>query len=151
MHFDIIMPDINKFVTRLKPVLGKDSLRRAAEDLARTTAYRMFEELRAATPEKTGATRDAWELRRTGPKEWRISNDMRTIEWLLKGTAPHDIVATHAPALHFTIGGSEFFAQAVFHPGSRPDQALVRAWQDVNSGSKLDLSNLKAHVLEHFA
>lgn len=41
-------------------------------------------------------------------------------EWLLHGTAPHEIRAVNASALHFTVQGNEVFATVVQHPGTKP-------------------------------
>jgi hypothetical protein len=47
------------------------------------------------------------------------TNQGQLREWLLKGTAPHDIQAVNASALHFEMHGSEVFARSVHHPGTK--------------------------------
>jgi phage gpG-like protein len=42
-------------------------------------------------------------------------------------TRPHEIRPKHAKALHFFAGGSEIFARAVHHPGSKiPERSYLR-------------------------
>jgi hypothetical protein len=47
--------------------------------------------------------------------------------WVVKGTPPHVIEATNAQALHWQVGGTDFFAKSVNHPGTQPNDFLERA------------------------
>lgn len=46
--------------------------------------------------------------------------------YVLSGTDPHWIFP-HGRALRFMIGGTVVFATAVFHPGTSPDNFILRA------------------------
>lgn len=52
---------------------------------------------------------------------------LERLGWVVKGTPPHMIVASNAEALHWQVGGADFFAKSVDHPGTQPNDFLSRA------------------------
>jgi hypothetical protein len=46
--------------------------------------------------------------------------------YVLAGTAPH-LILPHGRALRFMVGGAVVFATAVFHPGTSPNNFMLRA------------------------
>lgn len=58
------------------------------------------------------------------------------------GTQPHEIVARKAKALHFFVGGQEFFRKRVHHPG-------ITARKFMETGLQDSLSEIRRIVLQH--
>jgi hypothetical protein len=63
---------------------------------------------------------------------FRVTTQQPLGTFIQEGTRPHPIVARRAKALHFFIGGQEFFRTSVKHPGTRPNKFMgkaVRRWK----------------------
>src|SRR5208282_5630330 len=61
-----------------------------------------------------------------------VPDELRFWIFLEFGTAPHEIKAKYAKALHFGIGDKELFRDHVNHPGMRPKlvyRAIRDEWQ----------------------
>lgn len=67
---------------------------------------------------------------RVGQQIKVTSTNPDLLGWVTGGTAPHIIEASSARALHFTIGGADFFAKSVQHPGTAPNPFLEQAAED---------------------
>lgn len=56
-----------------------------------------------------------------------ITCDHPATRYVLDGTRPHIIRPRRAKALRFEVGGEVVYAQLVRHPGTRPNNFLIRA------------------------
>ena len=52
------------------------------------------------------------------------------VRYVLDGTRPHIIRPRRARALRFDLGGRTVFAAVVHHPGTRPNNFLLRALRE---------------------
>ncbi len=59
------------------------------------------------------------------------SKQGQLLTWITDGTDPHIIEPVTAKALRFTSGGTVVFAARVQHPGTKPDDFLLRAIREV--------------------
>lgn len=108
----------------------------------RILAERMFGAAKAAAPvgesedRPGGALRDALEYRVIGGADPRILIGARgeqgtILGYVTDGTDPHPIDPKNAKALRFTSGGTVVFAPHVDHPGTNPNDFILRACRAV--------------------
>lgn len=149
---DVTRPDINKFVSNLGGIIGKDSLKRAANAAAFEMAYTTQERLRSATPVLTGKLKDAWEVQAT-TDGYRVvnTNKLPPVKWLIEGqhVSPYTIepkVRGKYP-LRFTVNGSEIRTFIVFRTGqNKPNAALQAVWEDLSRRAPLNAQYLKSFI-----
>ena len=112
--------------------LNSSEANRLKEDVAKREAeikaqfYKIardgLDELRAATPSRTGQAKAGWSLKvQEGTDSISLvldNSDRQLIEMLNYGTRAHLIKPRNAKALHFKIGNSEIFTMLVHHPGT---------------------------------
>jgi hypothetical protein len=118
------------------------------EELAKRLQANEYRKMRAATYKKMAAVllKAAQDEAPVGTSQSHLRDDLRPIisntnrpiritateqaeklGWVINGTPPHVIEATNAQALHWTVGGADFFAKSVNHPGTQPNDFLTRA------------------------
>ncbi len=68
-------------------------------------------------------------------------------KWIIEGTKPHPIVAKRAKALHFFIGGAEFFRLSVQHPGTKPNRFMGRATRRWFPGARKMLNRISTKYI----
>ncbi len=60
------------------------------------------------------------------------SKDGQKLSWITDGTDPHSIDPVNAKALRWTgAGGTVIFARHVDHPGTKPNDFLLRAIREI--------------------
>lgn len=75
-------------------------------------------------PVRTGATRDSLQVKVDVASDGGVVFAMwgsPIVEFILGGTAAHDIYPRQAGALHWQDGSGDHFAAHVRHPGTRPN------------------------------
>lgn len=123
------MKDINRLSVDILNFGNRaiDNIVKAQSD----TAYVIQQDAKNLAPENTGAYKESIELGETQVNNGVISTSVYTDatvttlsgtsynlgRLLEEGTRPHEIRATNAQALHFTIMGNDVFVKSVFHPG----------------------------------
>jgi len=72
---------------------------------------------------------ESWKVVARGSKYTEIDTDLQELFFsIVNSTRPHEIIAgTKGPAkaLHYLVGGQDFFSVRVFHPGTRGNPFIV--------------------------
>lgn len=123
------------------------------------TAYVIQQDAKNLAPENTGAYKESIELGETQVNNGVITTSVYTDatvttlsgtsynlgRLLEEGTRPHEIRATNAQALHFTIMGNDVFVKSVLHPGTIAQPHFLPA---LNMNRALYLDNIRKAVKE---
>lgn len=123
------------------------------------TAYVIQQDAKNLAPEDTGAYKESIELGETQVNNGVITTSVYTDatvttlsgtsynlgRLLEEGTRPHEIRATNAQALHFTIMGNDVFVKSVLHPGTIAQPHFLPA---LNMNKALYLDNIRKAVKE---
>ena len=123
------------------------------------TAYVIQQDAKNLAPENTGAYKESIELGETQVNNGIITTSVYTdaTVYTLSGTAynlgrlledgtrPHEIRATNAQALHFTIMGNDVFVKSVLHPGTIAQPHFLPA---LNMNRALYVENIRKAVKE---
>lgn len=123
------------------------------------TAYVIQQDAKNLAPENTGAYKESIELGETQVNNGVITTSVYTDatvttlsgtsynlgRLLEEGTRPHEIRATNAQALHFTIMGNDVFAKSVLHPGTIAQPHFLPA---LNMNRALYVENIRKAVKE---
>lgn len=117
---------------------------KAQAETVRKLGDAYLDALKAETPVKTGALRDAYQVAQNYTNleaEYRITNETTYLRWVVKGRPA--VVATTANALRFTIGGTVLFRKRVgpAAPNPFPDRA-ARAMEGKIAAAKASLPTL---------
>lgn len=71
----------------------------------------------------------SWKVVARGTKYTEIDTDLQELFFaIVNRTRPHEIVAgtqSNAKALHYLVGGQDFFSVRVFHPGTKGNPFIV--------------------------
>lgn len=123
------------------------------------TAYVIQQDAKNLAPENTGAYKESIELGETQINNGVITTSVYTDatvttlsgtsynlgRLLEEGTRPHEIRATNAQALHFTIMGNDVFVKSVLHPGTIAQPHFLPA---LNMNRALYVENIRKAVKE---
>ena len=123
------------------------------------TAYVIQQDAKMLAPEDTGAYKESIELGETQVNNGVITTSVYTDvtvttlsgtsynlgRLLEEGTRPHEIRATNAQALHFTIMGNDVFVKSVLHPGTVAQPHFLPA---LNMNRALYVENIRKAVKE---
>ena len=135
---------------------------RAADNIIKAqsdTAYVIQQDAKNLAPEDTGAYKESIELGETQVNNGVITTSVYTDatvttlsgtsynlgRLLEEGTRPHEIRATNAQALHFTIMGNDVFVKSVLHPGTIAQPHFLPA---LNMNRALYVENIRKAVKE---
>ena len=151
------MKDINRLSVDILNFGNRavDNIIKAQSD----TAYVIQQDAKNLAPENTGAYKESIELGETQVNNGVISTSVYTDatvytlsgtsynlgRLLEEGTRPHEIRATNAQALHFTIMGKDVFAKSVLHPGTIAQPHFLPA---LNMNRALYVENIRKAVKE---
>lgn len=115
--------------------IGKSTAGMSSEidELVKDIIHDGVEHIRPVTPRSDNPfasagkehIQDNWEALDLGIGEGAIANALPEVEYLFEDTAPHEIEAFDAMALHFGVGGDEVFARSVEHPGTIANQTMI--------------------------
>lgn len=151
------MKDINRLSVDILNFGNRaiDNIVKAQSD----TAYVIQQDAKNLAPENTGAYKESIELGETQVNNGVITTSVYTDatvttlsgtsynlgRLLEEGTRPHEIRATNAQTLHFTIMGNDVFAKSVLHPGTIAQPHFLLA---LNMNRALYLDNIRKAVKE---
>lgn len=103
----------------------------------RQLGYRAFDQARRLCPvgdsDEDDHLRDKLQLRFVTGTDPRIligAQDPRCA-YVINGTEPHPIDPVNASVLVFTVDGQTVFARHVDHPGTQPNNFILRAFREV--------------------
>lgn len=151
------MKDINRLSVDILNFGNRaiDNIIKAQSD----TAYVIQQDAKNLAPEDTGAYKESIELGETQVNNGVITTSVYTDatvttlsgtsynlgRLLEEGTRPHEIRATNASALHFTIMGNDVFVKSVLHPGTVAQPHFLPA---LNMNRALYVENIRKAVKE---
>lgn len=151
------MKDINRLSVDILNFGNRaiDNIIKAQSD----TAYVIQQDAKNLAPDDTGAYKESIELGETQVNNGVITTSVYTDatvttlsgtsynlgRLLEEGTRPHEIRATNAQALHFTIMGNDVFVKSVLHPGTIAQPHFLPA---LNMNRALYLDNIRKAVKE---
>jgi len=118
-------------------------------DFLRTVEQVVLQVLRNASP--STSLGESWKVTARGAKYTEIDTDLQELFLsIVNGTRPHEIVAGtkgNAKALHYLVGGQDFFSVRVFHPGTRADPFIVPILRALD---KLLMALMSALMAKHY-
>ena len=151
------MKDINRLSVDILNFGNRaiDNIIKAQSD----TAYVIQQDAKNLAPDDTGAYKESIELGETQVNNGVITTSVYTDatvttlsgtsynlgRLLEEGTRPHEIRATNAQALHFTIMGNDVFVKSVLHPGTIAQPHFLPA---LNMNRALYVENIRKAVKE---
>lgn len=109
---------------------GKDGIEQIREGI-REGGRAFAAAVKAEAPVRSGAGRDSIGFRTTqdGHTITLSIYGRDYLKYVIEGTKPHDIEPRSGRALHFEWNGHEVFFGRVHHPGTKPNNFPLRAWE----------------------
>jgi len=93
----------------------------------------------------------SWKVVARGTKYTEIDTDLQELFFsIVNRTRPHEIIAGtkgNAKALHYLVGGRDFFSVRVFHPGTRGNPFITPILKALD---KIIVVLMKAMIAKHY-
>lgn len=126
-----------------------DRIPEELKNLVNTAAFAVDEEVKKASPVRTGNLQGATSIDNLSDYEKRIFVDEGIAPYaiyVIKGTSPHDIYPVNAKALYWP--GAEHPVKVVHHPGTEANDYFQTGVENARPAIDTAVNELKSWIME---